>query len=333
MFLSIIIPHYNLPQLLLERCLQSIVTQGIPKDDYEIIVVDDASEEPPTWVTKYHSEANIRLIITKHGGPGAARNRGIEEANGKYIEFVDADDMMMQRNSINECLDILRKECPEILRFRYKVYTSDRIEPLKKKEKTKFGSTISGAYYMKEHNLSGSPCNYFFLRDLAIRKNIRFPENTFHEDEEFNTILHYHAKTLVDSNAILYCYCIRKGSTTANYSETFEKKRIEDMLCTIERLSAFKQQNEQCDNITQHKGLEHKFTMLGVDAILNMMYAGMSAKTIHAKCIERLAPIGLYPLPDASYSTKYKIFRSFANNKAGMTFLRIILPKKKPVKR
>ena len=90
---------------------------------------------------------------------------------------------------------------------------------------------------MKEFNLSGSPCRYFVRRELLMEKNIRFPENIFHEDEEFNTILHYHADTLIYSNAVLYRYCIREGSTTANTSKEFERKRIDDMLHIIEHLA------------------------------------------------------------------------------------------------
>ena len=80
MFLSIIIPHYNLQRELLERCIESIVKQEMPSDDYEIIIVDDGSITPPVWVEELYPCTNIRLLNEPHGGPGAARNRGIEEA-------------------------------------------------------------------------------------------------------------------------------------------------------------------------------------------------------------------------------------------------------------
>ena len=86
MFLSIVIPHYNLPLELLERCIASIVQQGIATEDYEIIIVDDESQEPPMWLEDTFPGVNIRLIKAKHGGPGAARNRGMDEAKGTYID-------------------------------------------------------------------------------------------------------------------------------------------------------------------------------------------------------------------------------------------------------
>ena len=186
---------------------------------------------------------------------------------------------------------------------------------------------------MEKNNLSGSPCIYFFKRELAIKKNIAFPENIFHEDEEFNTILHYHAQTLIDSNATLYCYCIRKGSTTANESEEFEKKRISDFIRIIERIHDFAEENKEKSNTIQARAITHKLDMLTIDAILNMMYAGMSAKEIIGQCKESFEPISLYPLRKARYSFKYRIFRTMANSLLGMTLLRMILPSEKPAKK
>ena len=332
MLLSIIIPHYNLPSELLERCIASIVRQEIATDDYEIIIVDDASHTPPVRIEEIFSGINIKLIITSHGGPGAARNRGIEEARGTYIEFIDADDMLITSKSYRLCLDKLRQEAPQILRFNYSILNPTGRSRKESTSTPTFSKTISGAKYMLRFNLSGSPCTYFFQRELAISNNIRFPENTYHEDEEFNTILHYHADTLIYSNAVLYRYCIRQGSITANNSPEFETKRIDDMLRIIERLAHFYSTCKKGSSDMQTKGFKHKYTMLGVDAILNMLYNGMNSKSIIDKCHERLAPIGLYPLPMTGFSVKYHLFRILANCKTGMKLLRALISSKKPSK-
>ena len=119
MLLSIIIPHYNIPRDMLERCIQSIITQGIPDNEYEIIIVDDASTTPPTWVTE--AGKNIKLIINSHSGPGGARNKGIENAAGEYIMFVDADDYLLDNGEILQSIDKLKRERPQILRYKYLV--------------------------------------------------------------------------------------------------------------------------------------------------------------------------------------------------------------------
>ena len=331
MFLSIIIPHYNIPCELLERCLKSIIATGTANDDYEIIIVDDESEALPTWATAL--SPNIKLIANKHSGPGGTRNVGIEAANGEYIMFVDADDYLINKDEISECIKKLKQERPQILRYNYSVIQAGKKKNFKAKKKIKFSNTISGAAYMERNNLSGSSCTFFFKRELAVKKGIIFPENTFHEDEEFNTILHYHAQTLIASNANIYCYCIRKGSTTANDSKEFEEKRIIDFLHIIKRLHNFAQNNRKKNNAIQARAIAHKLDTLTVDAILNMMYAGMSAKAIIEKCNEKFAQIGLYPLRKATYSIKYHIFRKMANSNIGMMLLRMIIPSKKPAKR
>lgn len=331
MFLSIIIPHYNIPRELLERCLHSIQSQGIPNDEYEIILVDDASGTPPTWVTG--TNANVRLIINGHTGPGGTRNKGIENATGEYIMFVDADDFLFNNGEILSCIEKLKCERPHILRYNYIVRKDCNDTTTTPRKRIRFSNTISGAAYMESNNLSGSSCTFFFKRELATKKGIRFPENVFHEDEEFNTILHYHAQTLIDSNANLYCYCTRNGSTTANSSEEFENRRISDFIYITERLQAFAQSQAGKSNAIQTRAIEHKLDTLTVDAILNMMYAGMSAESIIKRCTENFSPIGLYPLRKATYSLKYRIFRYLANKDLGIKLLRIIIPSKKPAKR
>ena len=331
MFLSIIIPHYNLPRELLERCIESIAQLEFATDELEVIIIDDGSPTPPLWVEETHTGLNIKLITATHGGPGAARNRGIDEARGTYIEFVDGDDMIIPGTCYRQCIEKLRSEMPQVLHFNYRIVTPGNKPGATDNKKVTFSNTISGGTYMKDFNLSGSPCRYFVRRELLLEKGIRFPENILHEDEEFNTILHFHARTLVYSDATLYNYCIREGSTTANSSTQFETKRINDMVRIIERLAQFRNAQNDCSTI-QHKGFEHKFTMLTVDAILNMLYNGMKAREIMATCRERLAPLGTYPLPQASYSLKYRIFRRLANSKCGMRLLRLLIPSRKPAK-
>ena len=100
------------------------------------------------------------------------------------------------------------------------------------------------------------------------------------------------------------------------------------MLCIIERLAKFRSTQHNC-NAQQSKGFKHKFTMLAVDALRNMLRNGMNAKEIIEKCDERLVPLGIYPLPQAKYSTKYRIFCSLANSKRGMKILCMFTPSKK----
>ena len=119
MYLSIVIPHYNLPQALLKRCLDSILAIELPAEEYEIIVVDDGSDTPPRWITETYTTANIKLIESEHNCQGAARNIGIEAAQGRYIQFVDADDTLQCNNAIPQCINKLQQELHKLLNFQY----------------------------------------------------------------------------------------------------------------------------------------------------------------------------------------------------------------------
>ena len=332
--ISFVVPHYNLPQELLQRCIASIIAQELPKECYEIIVVDDGSDTAPALTKEQAAEDNIKIIFTNHSGPGGARNAGIDAAQGKYIQFIDADDTLCPKSLIG-CIEILRSERPSILRFAYNVcYEGEASYNRQTEEKpTKYSNTISGAAFMAEHNLHGSPWSYIFERKIADINNIRFATGVYHEDEEFNTKLHYHAPTLVHCDITVYNYCIRKGSITANSNSAFEEKRLEDLFSLLERLCEFRAKEAIGANPLQQRGIERKMAMLTVDTLLNLFYANKSAKEIIRLCNKRLRALSLYPLPKKNYSLKYRIFRKFANNKVGLFILRMILPRHKPKKR
>lgn len=332
MLLSFVIPHYNLPCALLERCIESIEALGIKEYGIETVIVDDGSQSPPLWVTGKYPKANIKVITAGHNGPGAARNRGIEEAKGRYIMFVDADDYLIANGTMPVLLDIIERERPQILRIKQIVHNNGNETVFAQIKKVKQSRTVSGAMFMANNNLPGSPCAYIFLRELAIKKEIRFPVNCFHEDEEFNTILHFHALSLIESDAPVYCYCIRAGSTTTNEDQEFKRRRTDDMLQAIARIAAFRDSYYEKSNNIQKKAIERKLNTLATDAVMNMLFNGYNTDETYKKCIESLKPLSLYPIPKASYSFKYKVFRIFANSKTGIAFLKVLLHSKKPKK-
>jgi cellulose synthase/poly-beta-1,6-N-acetylglucosamine synthase-like glycosyltransferase len=86
--LSIIVPHLNEPEDL-ARCLDALTTQRTDGTEYEIIVVDNGSAEPPRAVCA--GFAGVRLEIEPLPGPGPARNRGASVATAPLLAFIDAD--------------------------------------------------------------------------------------------------------------------------------------------------------------------------------------------------------------------------------------------------
>ena len=91
---SIIVPIYNVEQYL-PACLDSLVNQTL--QDIEIICVNDGSTDNSASVVRDYmqQDARIRLIEQDNQGLSAARNAGIRNANGKYLQFLDADDILL----------------------------------------------------------------------------------------------------------------------------------------------------------------------------------------------------------------------------------------------
>ena len=93
--ISFIVTTYNLEDWLLRRCLNSIVAQGLARDEYEIIVVDDESRvSPQPVVDEFVEQANITLYVQQHARQGAARNLALRHAKGEWVQFVDGDDYL-----------------------------------------------------------------------------------------------------------------------------------------------------------------------------------------------------------------------------------------------
>ena len=94
MTISIIIPVYNSDKYLRE-CIDSILGQDY--EDYEIIFIDDGSVDNSVSICKeYASEHdNIMLYRQNHAGASAARNMGIDKANGSRLMFIDSDDYIL----------------------------------------------------------------------------------------------------------------------------------------------------------------------------------------------------------------------------------------------
>ena len=90
---SVIIPVYNVEKYL-RQCLDSVVNQTLK--DIEIICVDDGSTDNSLKILKEYASKDDRFIIIeqKNKGAGAARNKGLEIANGEYLYFLDSDDFV-----------------------------------------------------------------------------------------------------------------------------------------------------------------------------------------------------------------------------------------------
>ena len=92
--ICIVIPVYNY-SLLFDRCIQSAINVDIPQNEYDIIIVDDCSDEYFSKLYKSYKNDNIKYIkLGQRSGPGIARIEGLKYSEAKYCCFLDADDFV-----------------------------------------------------------------------------------------------------------------------------------------------------------------------------------------------------------------------------------------------
>src|ERR1700761_2428511 len=97
-FFTVVIPVFNRADVL-GRALQSVLAQRF--QDFEIVVVDDGSSDDPGAVIDAIGDARIRYVRQQNGGGAAARNRGFDEARGRFVALLDSDDRFLPQHLEN----------------------------------------------------------------------------------------------------------------------------------------------------------------------------------------------------------------------------------------
>lgn len=201
---SIIIPNYN-EEKSIKKCLDSIFNQTISEERYEVIVIDDGSNDASVDIIDQY---NVKLLKSNRLGAGGARNKGIDIAKGKYIILLDGDDYLYK----NDVLEKLDKELDnqDIVFVKYKQILGEEEKIIEESSLNSLEEQI----YKSNHFCCTLKC---FKTNLA--ESIRYKDKSYHEDISFVMELMCKAKTLLYFNEILYVYYKKENkSTIDNYT-------------------------------------------------------------------------------------------------------------------
>lgn len=308
---SFIIAYYDLPATMLRECIESIRKLSLRPYEREIIVVDDGSSmSPMAHLTDCLDD--IIYIRQKNGGLSTARNMGIRAAAGQYLQFVDADDLLLTV-SYEHCLDLMRYQRPDMILFEL----TDKPQV----SSVVFDDTelMSSSEYMRRYNIRGSACGYLFKRTAL--SELRFTPDIYHEDEEFTPLLMLRADTLVSTNAQAYFYRKREASITTNSSVRHRLKRLNDTQQILFRLL------RTADTLPTESrlALKRRVHQLTMDYIYSVILLTKNRHYLNRK-LEELKRKNIYPLPDREYTRKYTWFRRMANSNVGLSILMRVLP-------
>ncbi len=153
MKVSVIIPLYN-GESYIARSIQSVLDQIY--QDFEIVVVDDGSTDGGAEVVRSFNDERIRLVQQENAGVAAARNRGIREAKGQWIAFLDADDEW-KPEKLDRQMDCLEKH-PDVK------WAGCFYEIWKKSRQERVFQGLNPRYYSRENVVQ----DVFLLRKNSI---------------------------------------------------------------------------------------------------------------------------------------------------------------------
>ncbi|WP_270332074.1 glycosyltransferase [Streptococcus infantarius] len=216
--LSVIVPVYN-NENTIEDCIRSIIDQTYPYT--EIIIINDGSTDNSFEILKYLSNQyeNITLINSVNKGVSCARNLGLERASGKYVAFVDGDDLLEPK--MYETLIKIYNNNPTMAfiscGFDNKEHISNDVVPEYQAVQNNFDKLFLN------NKIQGFVWNKVYKYDFV--KDLRFPTDIFaHEDLLFNYYLLNKHSDFLFVNLDFYHY--RINTTGAMFSKHFSVKKL-----------------------------------------------------------------------------------------------------------
>lgn len=291
---SFIITYYNEPLEMLTECVQSVLALPLHPREREILLIDDGSAVP---VPEFEG---VTVIRQENQGLSVARNKGIEMAQGEYIQFMDADDFLLNE-AYRQVLDMQLSIRPDILLFGF-THDIPKKNNLKSVEYFRCGTD-----FLRIHNMRGSACCYLFRK--SILGDLRFIPGILHEDELFTPQLLLKSGLLLVINASPYYYRIRTDTITHQQEPAHFQKRMRDTLFVIKELKALTKTHQG----KEKEVLRRRVSQLSMDYIYNGWLPTHSAREA-LSCIRSLKECGLFPLPLKFYTLKYWLFALTVNS-------------------
>jgi glycosyltransferase involved in cell wall biosynthesis len=206
--ISVVVPVYNVEAYLVE-CLDSILAQTYA--DIEVICVDDCSKDRSSGILEAYAAKDTRIRVVRHernAGLSSARNTGIDVSRGKWMIFVDSDDIV-SRTLCERTLNAALKFDADVVFYGYIAFRDGQTPSLNNHCTEPVPANREGLLSRKAFAWTK-----FIRRELMIRKNIRFPIGLCFEDVPVHWRLSIESTKPVVLDEAHVGYRQRKGSIT-----------------------------------------------------------------------------------------------------------------------
>ncbi|HEX6968116.1 MAG TPA: CDP-glycerol glycerophosphotransferase family protein [Micromonosporaceae bacterium] len=307
--ISFVVPVYQV-QGYLRQCLDSILDQSFT--DIEVIAVDDCSPDGCGEILAEYAERDQRLRVIRlerNAGQGPARNRGLTEAIGRYVWFVDSDDWLAD-GALRAVVDRLRETDPEVLLVEHaKVHWNQAIEPS--------GSTAAGhrlaqappVFALRDWpeaiDLLHVPWNKIVRRDLLLRLDIPFPPG-WYEDVPFTYGLLLAAERISTLDRVCVYYRQRRSGAATKTAGDGHFAVFANWARVFDTFDTGRPAAERLRPLLFRRMINHLLMVLGNDARMPRRLRGRFFAEMTA-IYHRYLPPGGYPVPDGTAGVKHRL--------------------------
>lgn len=257
----------------LNKCLQQLLDQDIPEDNYEIICVNDGSPDNSRSIVLEYQEKhqNIILLDQSNQGVSVARNNGIINATGKYLLFIDPDDYI-DSNVLNRSLTLADENRSEVSFLGFTVLNEDGF-PARNVRYENFSRGIhkgTDAYFLTHSKGGVDPDRIYAIlleKGFINRNGLRFlPGVPYLEDGELLTRILCLSERCIFIDGPFYNRTTRPGSAT-NSNLFYSRRAIDGFIKSAESLRNFRDNTilEQSKKIFLNQPII-KYVVLAVSA-------------------------------------------------------------------
>ena len=234
MLASFIIPSYNASTTIV-RCLDSIYTLGLSEQEFEVICINDCSKDNTISVIEQYAKQHNNLTLLcqpENHRQGAARNRGVAIAKGKYIVYVDSDDE--SDKGVVHALQLAEEHQLDMVAVHY--INVDEHGNISQKEAIKLDGVFTGIELQTEHPYwCAGPVPYVYNALFLNKVNYPFTEDVLFEDSDYVNVHLYHAQRMTYNSECSYRVHYNSQSTT----HTLSYKHLADYLLLGMRMLKF----------------------------------------------------------------------------------------------
>lgn len=237
---SVIIPVYN-AETCLPACIEALKAQT--QENFEVIFVDDGSADSSLAILRAAEleDNRFRVFAQEHQNAGAARNRGLKEANGKYLSFLDVDDDY-EPSLLQMASSLLESTSAEIAVYHFRELAADGAVSCRAGFPDGLAAADGNLFFPQaepEKALffgGASVWNKMYRAELIRRDNLRFDEISAYNDLTFVLRANLAAERIVCLDACLYTYrynrpgsvSVKKGSEYALIREALDSLTLQE---------------------------------------------------------------------------------------------------------